>query len=65
MSSNTMELQEDLNRFVQSCDQNKIEINVEKTHLMMFRGVDSQKFRLKNVNIQTSPFERDLGVVIS
>ena len=65
MSSNPMELQEDLNRFVQWCDQNKMEINVEKTHLMMFRGDASQKFRMKNVNLQTSPFERDLGVVIS
>ena len=63
-SSNPIELQEDLDRFVQQCDQNRIEINVEKTHLMMFRGDDSQKFRLKNVNLQTSPFERDLGVVI-
>ena len=42
MSSNPMELQEDLDRFVQWCDQNKIEINVEKTHLMMFRGDDSK-----------------------
>ena len=65
MSSNPIELQEDLDRFVQWCDQNKMEINVEKTHLMMFRGDDSQKFRMKNVNLQTSPFERDLGVVIS
>ena len=64
MSSNPMELQEDLDRFVQWCDQNKMEINVEKTHLM-FRGDDSQKFRMKNVNLQTSPFERDLGVVNS
>ena len=31
----------------------------------MFRSDDSQKFRMKNVNLQTSPFERDLGVVIS
>ena len=31
----------------------------------MFRGDDSQKFRMKNVNLQTSPFERDPGVVIS
>ena len=30
MSSNPMELQEDLDRFVQWCDQNKKEINVEK-----------------------------------
>ena len=44
MSFNPMELQEDLNRFVQWCDQNKLEINVEKTHLMMFRFDDSQKF---------------------
>ena len=65
MSSNPMELQEDLDRFVQWCDQKKMEINVEKTHLMMFRGEDSQNFRIKNVNLQTSPFERDLGVVIS
>ena len=64
MSSNPMELQ-DLDRFVQWCDQYKMEINVEKTNLMMFRGDDSQKFRMKNVNFQTSPFERDLGVVIS
>ena len=63
MSSNPMELQEDLDRFVQWCDQNKI--NVEKTDLMMFRGDDSQKFRMKNVNLQTSPFEQDLGVVNS
>ena len=42
-----------------------MEINVEKTHSMMFRGDGSQKFRMKNVNLQTSPFERDLGVVIS
>ena len=42
-----------------------MEINVEKTRLMMFRGDDSQKFRMKNVNLQTSPFERDLGVVFS
>ena len=41
MSSNTMELQEDFDRFVQWCDRNKMEINVEKTHLMMLRGVDS------------------------
>ena len=65
MSSNPMELQEDLDRFVQWCDQNKMEINVEKTNLMMFRGDDSQKLRMKNVNLQTSPFERDLGVVVS
>ena len=65
MSSNPMELQEDLDRFVQWCDQNKIEIIVEKTHLMMFRVDDSQKFRMKNVNLQLSPFERDIGVVIS
>ena len=57
MSSNPMELQEDLDRFVQWCDQNKMEINVEKTHLMMFRGDDSQKFRMKNVNLPKSPFE--------
>ena len=31
----------------------------------MFCGDDSQKFRMKNVNLQTSPFERVLGVVIS
>ena len=65
MCSNPMELQEDLDRFVQWCDQNKMEINVEKTHLMIFHGNDSQKFKVKNVNRQTSPFERDLGVVIS
>ena len=65
VSSNPMELQEDLVRFVQWCDQNKMEINVEKSHLMMFRGDDSQKFRMKNVNLQTSPFDQDLGVVIS
>ena len=65
MYSNPMELQEDLDRFVQWCDQNKIEINVENFHLMMFRGDDSQKFRMKDVNLQTSPLERDLGVVIS
>ena len=65
MSSNPMELQEDLYRFVQWCDQNKMEINVEKMHLMMVRGDDSQKFRMKNVNLHTSPIERDLGVVIS
>ena len=65
MSSNPMELREDSDRFVQWCDQNKMEIKVEKIHLMMFRGDDSQKFRMKNVNLQTSPFERDLGVVIS
>ena len=65
MSSNPMELQKVLDRFVQWCDQNKMEINVEKTLLMMFRGDDSQKIRMKNVNIQTSPFERHLGVVIS
>ena len=65
MSSNPMELQEDLDRFVQWCDQTKMEINVGRTHLMMFRGDDSQKFRMKNVNLQISPFERDLGVVIS
>ena len=39
-------------------------IKKEKTHLMMLRGEDSQKFRMKNVNLQTSSFERDLGVVI-
>ena len=65
ISSNPMELQEDLDRFVQWCDQNKMEINAEKTHLVMFRCDDSQKFRMKNVNLQTFPFERDLGVVIS
>ena len=65
ISSNTMELQEDLDQFVQWCDQNKMEINVKKTHLMILRGDDSQKFRMKNVNLQTSPFERDLGVAIS
>ena len=65
ISSNPMELQQDLDRFVQWCDHNKMEVNVEKTHLMMFRGDDSQKFRMMNVNLQTSPFERDLGVVIS
>ena len=64
MSSNPMELQEDLDRFVQWWDQNKMEINVEKTHLMMFRGDDSQNFRTKNVYLQTSPFERDVGVVL-
>ena len=57
MSSNPMELQEDLDRFVQWCDQNKMEINVEKTHLMMFRGDESQNFRMKNVNLLKSPFE--------
>ena len=65
MFSNPKELQEDLDRFVQWSDQNKIEINVEKTHLMMFRGDDSQKFIMKNVDFRTSPFERDLGVIIS
>ena len=65
MPSKPMEPQEDLDRFVQWCDQNKMEINVEKTHLMMFRGDDSQKLRMKNVNLQTTPFERDLCVVIS
>ena len=65
MSSNPMELQEDLDRFVLWCDQSKMEMNVEKTQLMMFRGDDSPKIRMKNVNLQTSPFERDLGVVIS
>ena len=65
ISSNPMELQEDSDRFVQWYDQHKMEINVEKTHLMMFCIDDSQKFRLKNVNLQTSPLERDLGVVIS
>ena len=65
MSSIPMELQEDLHRFVQWCDRNKVEINVDKTHLMMFRGDESQKFRMKNGNLQTSPFERDIGVVIS
>ena len=57
MSSNPMEIQEDLDRFVQWCDQNKMEINVEKTHLMMFRGDESQKFKMKNVNLLKSPFE--------
>ena len=42
-----------------------MELNVEKTRLMLFRGDDSQKFKMKNVNLQTSPFERHLGVVIS
>ena len=65
MFSNPMELKEDLDHFVQWCDQNKKEIKVEKTHLMMFRGDDSQKFRMMNVNIQKSSFERDLGVVNS
>ena len=65
MSSNPMEIQEDFDRFVQWCDQNKVEINVEKTLLMMFHGDDSQKFRAKNVNLQTSPFERNIGVVFS
>ena len=31
----------------------------------MFLGDDFQKFRMKNVNLQTSPFEQDLGVIIS
>ena len=65
MSSNPMKPQEGFDRIVQWCDQNKMEINVEKTHLMMFLGDDSRKFRMKNVNLLTSPFERDLGVVIS
>ena len=62
MSSNPMEPQEVLDRFVQWCDQNKMEINVKKIHLM-FRGDDSQRFKMKNVNLKTSPFERELGVV--
>ena len=37
----------------------------KKPPLLMFHGDGSQKFGMRNVNLQTSPFERDLGVVIS
>ena len=42
MSSNPMELREELDQFVQWCDRNKLEFNVEKTHSMIFRGDDSE-----------------------
>ena len=31
----------------------------------MFPGADSKKFKMRNVNLQTSPFKRDPGLVIS
>ena len=63
-TSDTMKLQEEIDRFVQWCDENGLELNIKKCKIMTLRNPIIPHYNIKGTVIQRVEQMSDLGVTM-